>query len=125
MVRFFVIEEREFPDPDPKLTIEQVRDSFAEFLPELHQATHTVVQRGEDQLIDFSRTVGTKGLELFARDHQHEPQAMLRDLAKLYMMSYTMTFLEAKLRIINDLAALDQELRAGAAAARATPHDPR
>jgi PRTRC genetic system protein C len=61
MARQFVIDERLHPDPDPSLTIEQVRDMFADFYPDLAGATHTVTQRGEDQVIDFRRTVGTKG----------------------------------------------------------------
>lgn len=60
-MRIFIVDEREFPDPDPSLTIEQVRDSLADFYPDLANATHTVIQRSEDQVIDFRRTVGTKG----------------------------------------------------------------
>ena len=61
MVRIFIVDEREFPDPDPSLTIEQVRDSLADFYPDLANATHTQTQRGEDQVIDFRRQVGVKG----------------------------------------------------------------
>ena len=61
MVRVFIVDEREHPDPDPNLTIEQVRDMLADFYPELANATHTVTARGEDQVVDFRRTVGTKG----------------------------------------------------------------
>jgi len=61
MARIFVIDDREHPDPDPSRTIEEVRDMFADFFPDLANATHTVTQRGEDQVIDFMRTVGTKG----------------------------------------------------------------
>ena len=60
-MRIFIVDEREFPDPDPNLTIEQVRDNLADFYPDLANATHTVTTRGEDQVIDFRRTVGTKG----------------------------------------------------------------
>ena len=61
MVRVFIVDEREFPDPEPSMTIEQVRDSLSDFYPDLANATHTQTQRGEDQVIDFRRTVGTKG----------------------------------------------------------------
>lgn len=61
MVRLFVIDERLHDDPNPNLSIEQVRDAFADFYPDLANATHTVVQRGEDQVVDFRRRVGTKG----------------------------------------------------------------
>ena len=61
MARIFIVDEREVPDPDPNLTIDQVRDSLAEFFPDLANATHTLTPRGEDQIVDFSRRVGTKG----------------------------------------------------------------
>ena len=35
MVRIFVADSREHPDPDPNLSIEQVRDMMADFLPDL------------------------------------------------------------------------------------------
>jgi PRTRC genetic system protein C len=104
MARIFIVDNREQPDPDPTLTIEQVRDSLAEFFPELAQSTWTTVARGEDQVIDFTRRVGTKGVELFAREHQHQPLVMLRDLVKLYMLHYQMTAPEAKAQITKDLA---------------------
>ena len=62
-MRIFIVDEREHPDPDPNLTIEQVRDMLADFYPELANATHMVTARGEDQVVDFRRTVGTKGRE--------------------------------------------------------------
>ena len=37
MVRIFVADGREHPDPDSNLTIEQVRDMMADFLPDLVQ----------------------------------------------------------------------------------------
>ena len=61
MARVFIVDEREHPDPDPNLTIEQVRDMLADFYPDLAGATHTATQRGEDQVVDFRRQVGTKG----------------------------------------------------------------
>jgi len=61
MARIFIVDEREHPDPDPNLSIEQVRDMFADFYPDLANATHTITPRGEDQVVDFRRTVGTKG----------------------------------------------------------------
>jgi PRTRC genetic system protein C len=61
MARVFIVDEREHPDPDPNRSIEQVRDLLADFFPDLANATHTVTQRGEDQVVEFRRTVGTKG----------------------------------------------------------------
>jgi PRTRC genetic system protein C len=60
-MRIFIVDEREFPDQDTSMTIEQVRDSLADFFPDLANAEHTVTQRGEDQVIEFRRRVGTKG----------------------------------------------------------------
>ena len=61
MARVFIVDEREIPDPDPSMTIGQVRDTLANFFPELATATHTETKRGDDTVIDFQRRVGTKG----------------------------------------------------------------
>lgn len=60
-MRRFVYDEREFDDPDPDLTPEQVRDMMSATFPELVNATHEVEKRGDDEIITFKRTVGTKG----------------------------------------------------------------
>ena len=39
MARVFVYDNREFPDPDPNLTVDQVRETMASFFPELTTAT--------------------------------------------------------------------------------------
>ena len=59
--RIFIVDGREFPDPDPNLTIDQVRDQMAGFFPELANSTHTETTRGEDTVYEFQRQVGTKG----------------------------------------------------------------
>lgn len=59
--RVFVYENREFPDPDPGKTIEEVKRIFADFFPELVNAEHTEVKRGEDTVVEFIKRVGTKG----------------------------------------------------------------
>lgn len=61
MVRIFIADGREHPDPDPALAIEKVRDLMADFLPDLAGANWTETPRGEDNLIEFNRRVGTKG----------------------------------------------------------------
>jgi PRTRC genetic system protein C len=61
MPRIFIADGREHPDPDPTLSIEKVRDIMADFLPNLVGATWTETLRGEDNLIEFNRRVGTKG----------------------------------------------------------------
>ena len=49
-------------------------------------------------------------MELFAREHQHEPRHMLRDLLKLYMMNSSMTPPEAAAAITKDVAELVAQL---------------
>jgi PRTRC genetic system protein C len=61
MPRIFIADGREHPDPNPTLSIEKVRDIMADFLPDLVGATWTETLRGEDNLIEFNRRVGTKG----------------------------------------------------------------
>jgi PRTRC genetic system protein C len=63
------VDQREFPDPDPNLTVEQVREMMASFFPELANATHTEHQRGEDTIYEFQRRVGTKGQDQFLVFH--------------------------------------------------------
>lgn len=64
MSRFFVADGRRQPDPDANLTIEQVRDLLADFLPELVNASWTEQQEGEDTIIVFQKRVGVKGATL-------------------------------------------------------------
>lgn len=86
MKRIFVYDKREFPDPDPAMTVEEVKDHMAGFFPEL--STATVKDLGErpakapianaenaaavatetpavpveaEHLWEFERKVGTKG----------------------------------------------------------------
>ena len=61
MARIFVYDGREFPDPDPKLPMEEVRKQLAEFLPELANADTREEKRGEDTAYTFSKRIGTKG----------------------------------------------------------------
>ncbi len=61
MARIFIVSDKEIPDPDPDMTIEQVRENFATFFPEVHNATAKESKRGDDTIIDFVRQVGTKG----------------------------------------------------------------
>ena len=61
MVRIFIADQREHPDPAPNLSIEQVRDMMADFLPDLIGATWKETPRDDDTVIDFQRRVGTKG----------------------------------------------------------------
>ena len=61
MARIFVYDNRQFPDPDPKISIEEVRRQFAEFFPELANAETREERRGEDTVYTFSKRIGTKG----------------------------------------------------------------
>ena len=66
-MRIFIADQRRHPDPDPNLTIEQVRDLMADFLPDLVGAQWTATQEGEDTIIDFQRRTGTKGEQCAAK----------------------------------------------------------
>lgn len=61
MARIFVYDGREFPDPDPRLPVDEVRKQLAEFFPELANAETREERRGEDTAYSFSRRIGTKG----------------------------------------------------------------
>ena len=61
MARLFVYDGREFPDPDPKLPVEDVRKLFAEFFPELLNAETREEKRGPDTVYTLTKRIGTKG----------------------------------------------------------------
>ncbi len=61
MARIFVYDGREFPDPDPNLSVEDVKKTMSDFFPELANAEVRESKRGEDTLHEFVRRVGTKG----------------------------------------------------------------
>jgi len=61
MARVFVVDGREFPDPDPNLKVDEVRQSMTPFFPELSNAETKESKRGEDDIIEFKKRVGTKG----------------------------------------------------------------
>jgi len=61
MARIFVYDGREFPDPDPDSSVDEVRRMMADFFPELTNAQVKEAQRGEDTLYELVRRVGTKG----------------------------------------------------------------
>ena len=61
MSRVFVYDGREFPDPDPNKTPDEVRQTMVDFFPELANAEIKQASRGEDTLYELVRKVGTKG----------------------------------------------------------------
>lgn len=64
MARIFVYDGREFPDPDPNLKVDEVRQNMANFFPELSNAETKESKRGEDTIFEFKKRVGTKGYTL-------------------------------------------------------------
>ena len=61
MARVFVYDGREFPDPDPNMSVDEVRQSMTNFFPELANATTNESKRGDDDIFEFQKRVGTKG----------------------------------------------------------------
>ena len=59
--RIFVYEGREFPDPDPSLTPEGVRDRMTDFFPDLQNADVRETKKGENTYYELVRKVGSKG----------------------------------------------------------------
>lgn len=59
--RIFSYENQDLPDPDPNMNIDQVRQHYSTFFPELANAESKQTKRGEDNLITFTKRVGTKG----------------------------------------------------------------
>lgn len=60
-MRIFIYEGREFPDPDPNMSVEQVKSTMSDFFPELSNAEVKQETRGDDTLYEFVKRVGTKG----------------------------------------------------------------
>ena len=61
MTRLFVYDDREFPDPDPQMSVEQVKNTLSDFYGEIANASVKETQRGKDTIYEFQRRVGTKG----------------------------------------------------------------
>jgi PRTRC genetic system protein C len=61
MARIFIYENKEYPDPDPALSVEEVRQSMANFFPELSNSETKEIKNGDNTVYTFSKRVGTKG----------------------------------------------------------------
>ena len=70
MARVFVYDGREFPDPDPEMSVEQVKGTLADFYGEIANASVKETKRGEDTVHEFQRRVGTKGAFSPARNRR-------------------------------------------------------
>ena len=61
VARIFVYDDREFPDPDPEMSVDQVKSTLSDFYGEIANASVKEAKRGEDTVYEFQRRVGTKG----------------------------------------------------------------
>ncbi len=61
MARIFVYDDREFPDPDAGMTVDEVKATLSDFYGEIANASVKKTKRGEDTVYEFQRRVGTKG----------------------------------------------------------------
>lgn len=59
--RIFVIEGNEYPDELPGLSVDQVRQHFANWHTDLHNAEVSEAMRGADTIYTFRKRIGTKG----------------------------------------------------------------
>jgi PRTRC genetic system protein C len=59
--REFVYDGKTYPDELPNLTVDQVRQRLADFLPDLLNAETKEEKRGEDTVYTFTKRIGTKG----------------------------------------------------------------
>ena len=64
--RIFVIEGNEYPDELPGLTVDRVRQHFANWHTDLHNADVSETKRGEDTIYTFRKRIGTKGATALA-----------------------------------------------------------
>ena len=77
MPRIFVVDGREFPDPDPNLRIDAIRQHLANFFPELTNAETKESKRGEDTIIEFRRQPED--------GHLHMPNYLVERFMKLHL----------------------------------------
>ena len=59
--RVFIADNRQFPDPDPGLSVDEVKRMLADFMPELHNAEIKQVEKEGKIYVQFIKKVGTKG----------------------------------------------------------------
>jgi PRTRC genetic system protein C len=105
MTRIFVYDGREFPDPDPVLSVEDVRKQLGDFFPELTNADTREERRGDEVRYTFARRIGTKGAD------GPDIVAILRQVPEKRL---------AVFKLAAELIDADGEIDAEAAAARQT-----
>src|SRR6266542_5824019 len=104
MPRVFVYDGRAFPDPDPGLSVEDVRKQLSDFFPELTNAETREERRGDDEVrYTFARRMGTKGAD------RADVVAILRQVPEKHVAVFDLA---------TELIDADGELDAEAAAAR-------
>jgi PRTRC genetic system protein C len=59
--RLFIYDGREFPDPGPQFTPDEVREQMAQFFPDLINADVTSEVKDGVQRVGFKKRIGTKG----------------------------------------------------------------
>ena len=104
MARIFVYDNRSFPDPDPAVSVEDVRQQLAQYFPELTNGDTRQEQRGEDTVYTFSRRIGTKGA---ARRRRAHVVAIVRGVA-----SRRLAVFDLAADLVNPLGELDLDATA-------------
>jgi PRTRC genetic system protein C len=61
MARKFIYEGKEYPDLDPSMKPDEVRQNMAQFFPELSNAETKEEKKGDDTIFTFKKRTGTKG----------------------------------------------------------------
>ena len=80
MARIFVYDDREFPDPDPQMSVDQVKATLSDFYGEIANASVKETKRGDDTIYEFQRRVGTKGAFTSGRELEEGSPMDNRDL---------------------------------------------
>ena len=58
MARVFVYDDREFPDPDPQMSVDQVKATLSDFYGEIANASVKETKRGDDTICVSSAHLG-------------------------------------------------------------------
>ena len=77
MARVFVYDGKELPDPDPNMSPEEVRQFMTSFYTELANAETKQSKRGDDDIFEFKKRVGTKGVDTESNVSKEEPVCRL------------------------------------------------